>query len=50
MDLTHLPLLTYLFDWKNTGGTIIFGFLGLAVCAAVCGVLWYQLKHQDYGD
>lgn len=45
-DPLSLPLITYVFDWHNTGGTIIFGFLGLSVFGTVTAVCLKQIVEQ----
>lgn len=46
MDITNLPMISYMFDWKNVGGTNLFGILGVIVCLAACAACWYQIAQE----
>jgi len=50
MDITNLPMITYVFDWGNYRGTHIFGILGVLICLAACLVCWYQVSNEPDAD
>ena len=47
MDLTSLPLISYIFDWENFGGTVIFALIGTTITLTYVVITWRDIVREN---